>query len=126
MDKYKDTMHHKGSFSGVSNIYYILITCEDKIVIPEIIQSYVLHWYHMYILCTGIDRTEGMIFQYLYWTGIRNAVWKEVNNCDTCQRMKRLNIEYGQLISKKAEEIPCTKICVYLIWLYVIQRKGQK
>ena len=103
MAKYNDGMCHEGSFRGRSNVDLKLIKCEDKIFILSILQSYVLHWYHMYILCTGIDRTEGMIFQYLYWTGIRNAVWKEVNNCDTCQHKKRSNIIYDELPAKEAE-----------------------
>ena len=33
MDKYKDGAYHK-FFCGGINIYFNLITCEDKIVIP--------------------------------------------------------------------------------------------
>ena len=72
-------------------------------VILEILQSYVLHWYHMYLLHTGMNRTEAMIRQHLYCPGIINSVRKEVSNCDTCQRTKRLNIKYGKLTDKEAE-----------------------
>ena len=44
MSKYKDGAYHKSSFSGVIDIYLNLITCEDKIVILSILQSYVSHW----------------------------------------------------------------------------------
>ena len=100
--------------------------CEYKTVIPEIIQSYILHWYHTYLLHPGMDRTEAMICQHFYWTGIRKYVRKEVTNCDTCQCTKRSNIKYGKLPVKEAEEIPRNKLCVYLIGTYVIQRKGHK
>ena len=60
--------------------------CEDKIVIPSIIQSYILHWYHKNLLHPVIYITESMIFQYLYWPGITRAVWKEETNYDTYQR----------------------------------------
>ena len=84
-------MYHKGCFYGDINIDINITMCVDNIVIPEKIQSYILHWYHMYLLNLGMDRTEVMIRQHLYWTNIRYAVWKEVANCDTCQRTKRSN-----------------------------------
>ena len=59
--------------------------CDNKILIPSKLQSYVLHWYHTYLLCPGMDRTEAIICQHLYWPGIRPAVRKEVTNCDTYQ-----------------------------------------
>ena len=47
MAKYNEGTYHSCSFRGVSNID---IACEDNIVIPSIIQSCILHWYHMYLL----------------------------------------------------------------------------
>ena len=67
--------------------------CEDKTVISSKLQIYVLHWYHMYLINPGIDRTEVMMCQYLYWTNIIYAVQKEVTNCDTCQRKELSNIK---------------------------------
>ena len=55
--KYKNHTYKTGYFYGVSNIYFNLITCEDNIVIPLTIQSYVIHWYHTYLLHPGMDRT---------------------------------------------------------------------
>ena len=103
MDKYKNGTYHDGSFCGGSNDNISLIMCKDKIGIPLKIQIYVLHWYYAYILHPGIDRTEGMIFQHLYWFDIRYAVRKEVTNCDTCQRTKRSNKKYGKLPAKLPE-----------------------
>ena len=74
----------------------------DKIVMPSIIQSYVLHCYHTYIFHPGMDRTEAMICQYLYWPEMRDAVRKEVINCDTCQRKKWSNKKYSKLPAKSA------------------------
>ena len=86
--KYKNGTYHKGSFHGGSNIDLNLITYEDKIVIPEKIQSYVLNLYHTYILHRGMDRTAAIICQNLYWPNIRHSVRREVSNCDTCQHTK--------------------------------------
>ena len=85
MDKYEDGTYHKDYFNGGSNSDINLIMCEDNNVILSKLQSYVLHWYHTYLLHPGMDRTEEMIRQHVYWPGIRHAVRKEVNNCDTCQ-----------------------------------------
>ena len=41
--KYEDGMYHKGYFCGGRNIYINLITCEDNITIPEILQICILH-----------------------------------------------------------------------------------
>ena len=65
--------------------------CEDNIFIPSILQNYVLHWYHKYLLHPGMDIMEATTFQHLYWPGIRESVRKEVTNCDTLQRTKRSN-----------------------------------
>ena len=74
--KYKDGTYHKVYFSGGSNIDLKLITCKDKIVITSILQGYVVNWYHTYLLHPGMDRTEDMIHQHLYWPDIRYAVRK--------------------------------------------------
>ena len=89
--KYKYGMYHKGYFYGGSNIDLKLITCTDKIIITPIIQSYVVHWYDMYLLHPGMDRSEATINQHLYWPDIRYSVRKEVKNCDIPQRTKQLN-----------------------------------
>ena len=58
LSKYKDGTYHTGYFHGESNIYLNLIKCEDNIVIPSIIQRYILHWYHTYLPHPGMDRME--------------------------------------------------------------------
>ena len=73
-----------------------------------------------------MDRTEAMIHQHLYWTDIRDAVWKEVSNCDTSQRTKLSNDKYGKLPANLAEEIPWNKLCVDIIGPFVIRHKGKK
>ena len=66
MAKYNMGMYQTGYFRGGSNINPSLITCEDNNDIPSIIQSLVLHWYHIYILRLVTDRTETMICQHFY------------------------------------------------------------
>ena len=82
-DKYKIGTYHKVSFCGRSNIQLNLIMCKDNIIIPSILQSYALHWYHAHLLHPVIDNTEAMICQNFYCSYIRKSVQKEVTNCDT-------------------------------------------
>ena len=70
-----------------------------------------------------MDITEAMIHQHLHWTNIIDSVRKEVTNCDTCQRTKLSNNEYGKLPAKLYEEILRSKLCADLIGTYVIRRK---
>ena len=88
MSKYKYGTYHTGSFRGGRNIDLNLITCKDKNIIPSKLQSCALHCCHTYPLRPGMDRTEVMICQHLYWPKIRYAVQKEVTNCDTCHHTK--------------------------------------
>ena len=84
-------MYYKVFLTGDSNIDLRLITWEYKIVITSILQNYVLHWYHMYLLHPVMNRTEVIIFRHFYLPGIRNSIRKKVTNCDTCQRTKLSN-----------------------------------
>ena len=123
MDTYKDGTYHNCSFRRGSNDNFSLITCNDKIVILSILQSYVLHWYHTYILHPVMDRTEANIFQHLYRPNIKYSLWKEVTNYDTFRHTKRSNKKYGKLPAKEVEEILWNKLCVDIIGPYVIRRK---
>ena len=53
--KYKYGRYHKGYFRGGINTGLNLIACKYKIVIMSKLQSYVVHWYHTYLLHPGID-----------------------------------------------------------------------
>ena len=114
----------KYSFCGGRNIIE-LVTYNDKIVIPQKLQKYVLKWYHTYLLHPGLDRTEAMICQHFYQLGIREAVQKEVTNCEVCQRTKQ-SIQNGKLPAKLAKETPWNKLCVDLIGPYKICRKQKE
>ena len=80
----------------------------------------------MHLLRPGMDTTEVMIHQHLYWYTIRPAIRKEVTNCDTCQHPKLPNRKYGKLPDKLAEEIPWNNIYADIIGPYVIRIKVKK
>ena len=89
--KYTTGTYQKHSFCGGSNIDLKLITCKNKIVILSKLKSYVIHRYHIYILHTGMDRTDAMIFQIFYCPRNSPDILKKVTKCDTCQRTKQSN-----------------------------------
>ena len=86
-EKLKCKQFTRGSFRGGQNTIY-LKTYKDKIVIRQKLQKYVVKWYHTYLLHPGLEQTEEMILQHLYWQGLKEAVHREATKCDTCQRTK--------------------------------------
>ena len=58
--------YHTKSFRG-GGTDIDLICRNDKIVVPKVLQKYVLNWYHTYLLHPGSDRTEATMRQHLYW-----------------------------------------------------------
>ena len=71
-------------FSGGWNTIEIVMY-NGRILTSQKLQKYVVKWYHMYLLHTGLDRTEAMVHQNLYWPGMREAVQKEFKKCGTFQ-----------------------------------------
>ena len=63
--KNKTGTSHKGYFRVGSNVDLKLIVCKDNIVLLQKLQSYVLHWYHTYLLRPGMNRTQAMTCQHL-------------------------------------------------------------
>ena len=79
-----------GYFCGGRNTINF-VTFKDKIVIPQLIQKYVVKWYHMYLLHPGIYRKEAMICHHLYCPDIRGDAHMEFMECDIYQRK---NVQY--------------------------------
>ena len=122
MEKLKCAEYTKDCFfRGWSTID--LITYKDKIGLPQKLQKYLVKWYHTYLLHPVLDRTEAIIIQHLYLTGIKDSVYREFTFCDICQRTEWSIIKYGKFPEKLAEETLRKKLCVYLIGPYKIRRK---
>ena len=77
MEKLHSAEYQMGYFRGGKNTIEF-VTYKDKILIPQQLQKYVVKWYHKYLLHLGLDRTEAIIPHNFYWTGIREALYKEV------------------------------------------------
>ena len=102
-----------------------LICYNSKIVIPKVLQNYVLNWYHTYLLHPGSTRTEETIKQHFYWPNLRSDVRKYVGSCEICQKCKKQKPKFGLLPAKDAEAVPWEHLCVDLIGPYTIERKNQ-
>ena len=67
-------------FCGGGNIF-MLICKNDKIVVPTILQKYVVNWYHTYLLHPVTERTEATISQKYYWPHLREDIHTHINVC---------------------------------------------
>ena len=123
--KLKNNTYHTKDFRGGGKVR-MLICHDDKIVVPKILQKYVVQWYHNYLLHPGAVRTEETIRQHLYWPDLRVDVRQYIKTCDTCQRFKKQQKKYGHLPAKDAEAVPWDRLCVDLIGPYTIKRKDGK
>ena len=84
-----------------------------------------VQWYHEMLCHPGSTRTEATIAQHFYWKNLRKTVRNVCSKCDLCQRTKRIhNIKYGKLPPKKAEATPWQNLCIDLIGLYTLQKRG--
>jgi hypothetical protein len=125
LNKLKKKTYHANDFHG-GGTTRMLICRNDKIVVPKVLQQYVLHWYHTYLLHPGMVRTEETIRQHLYWPDMQDHVRQYIKVCDTCQRFKKQKKKYGHLPVKEAESVPWEKLCVDLIGPYTIKRENNK
>src|SRR5210317_1941473 len=95
-----------------------LICYGQKIVIPKILQTRIINWYHNYLGHPGINRTEETIGQHLWWPKMRSQITPIVSTCESCQSNKRRFKKYGLLPEQVAEAQPWDKLCVDLIGPY--------
>ena len=58
--KLKCATYKKGYFHRGQNTTE-LVTYKDKIVTPQLLQKYLVKWYHTHLLHPGLDQTEAMI-----------------------------------------------------------------
>ena len=77
--KLKDNVYHTKDFRG-GGTTRMLICHDDKIVVPKILQKYVVRWYHNHLLHPGAVRTELTIRPHLYWPNLRLDVRQYIKN----------------------------------------------
>jgi transposase InsO family protein len=121
----KDTPYEEQSFP-FGDKEFKLITKENKIVIPEVLQLKAVQYYHLTLCHPGEKRTEATLAQHYTWKGMQKTVEKVCKRCATCQLNKPTLRRVGHLPPKVVEETPWERLCIDLIGPYQIQgiRKG--
>ena len=99
----------------------ILVIDQSRLVIPKVLQTRALQWYHHYLQHPGVSRLEETLVAVMYWPGLRADVRRHVKSCDRCQKGKRRSRKYGHVPPKIADQVPWQKVCVDLIGPYTIK-----
>ena len=71
--------------------YIKLMAYKVKIFIPQKLQKYIVKCYHMYLLHHGLDQTEAIVLQDLYWPSIRDTIQTKIKDGDDFQCTKISN-----------------------------------
>ena len=107
----------------------VLVTKEDKIVVPSLeLQERIIAWYHQYLCHPGQTRLEATIRQLFVWSGIRRQTQRHVSKCRQCQLCKGNPKNYGHLPAKEAEpSVPWDRVNVDLTGPFTVQTpKGKQ
>ena len=119
-DKYRIRSFHGGGKTRH------LIVKDEKIVIPQQLQTRVVQWYHDQLCHPGETRTENTIRQHFTWKNLSQHVKDICRKCPTCQRCKKSHVKYGHLPEKQAEANPWERLCVDLVGPYKMKRQRGK
>ncbi len=93
-----------------------LLTFDSQIVIPRLLQTCILAWYHHYLRHPWVTRMEATLKIAFWWEGLARDVAYTVKTCPSCQKFKKVRKKYGKLPPKEAEEaIPWKQVNVNLI-----------
>ena len=103
----------------------MLICKNNIIVVPKILQNYVVNWYHTCLLHMVQDNAEVDIIQQYSCPNLRYNPQTHIEVCNNCHKNKKQNFKCGKLTAKEAEAIPWDKLSVDIIGSYKIRRKGR-
>ena len=100
----------------------LIVTAEDKIVIPDSHKEAVLNWYHYFLNHPGESRMELTIRKKLYWRGLSGDCTHFVKTCKTCKKFKKSRQKYGKLPLKDVQQeiIPWDVVQIDTIGPYTI------
>jgi len=101
----------------------VLVYNQSRLVIPQVLRTRAVQWYHHYLQHPGISRLEETLVAVMFWPGLRVDVRRHVKSCKRCQLGKRRKRKYGHVPPKIADQVPWQKVCVDLIGPYTL--KGQ-
>ena len=123
LDKRFHVKNFSGAESSTNRIQISLLCFSDRIVVPKVLQTKILEWYHYLLVHPGRDRTLKSIQQHFYWKGMSKDVERFCKKCPTCQTCKVNSKKYGLLPAKEPKVVPWHQLCVDLIGPYKIPIK---
>ena len=124
---------------GKPNAYFIkkfhgagktnsLISRHRHFMIPKQIQIPLAEWHHNILYHPGETRLKLAIGHHFHWKGLQKSVDNICSKCQTCQILKRVERNYGKLLTKQAETQPWDMLCIDLIGKYrmILNKGGRK
>ena len=85
-----------------------VVTYKVKIFIPTSLTESIIDWYHDVLRHPGKERTLRSINQHFYWKKMKEQIFKFVEDCEICSKLKRrTGSRYGHLPLKDTED-DCT------------------
>ena len=122
---WKKLFKEERSKSGIRKVIIdeteVLVFEKSRLVIPSVLRSRALQWYHHYLQHPGTSRLEETLIAVMYWPGLRADVKRLVKSCERCQKGKRRKQQYGHVPPRLSDQKPWRKVCVDLIGPYTIK-----
>ena len=66
----------------------VLVYTQSRLVIPQVLRTRAVQWYHHYLQHPGISRLEETLVAVMFWPGLRADVRRHVKSCKRCQLEK--------------------------------------
>ena len=63
----------------------VLVYTQSILVIPQVLQTRAVQWYHHYLQYPGISILKETLVAVMFWPGIRAHVRRHVKSCKHCQ-----------------------------------------
>ena len=99
----------------------VLVYDQSRLVIPQVLRTRAMQWYHHYLQHPGISRLEETLVAVMFWPGIRADVRRHVKSCKLYQLGKQRKRKYGPVPPKIADQVPWKKNCFDLIGPYTLK-----
>ena len=101
---------------------------DNAIIVPKMLQSRIVAWYHEYLVHPGGTRLEKTLAQLFWWDNLPKEVERYVRTCRKCQMCKKTTAKkHGILPAKEAEPaVPWQRVNLDMIGPFTIrQPKGK-
>ena len=95
----------------------------DHVIPTQNMQSWVIQWYHHYLMHPGESRMYKTLAAVIFWKNMETQITKYVKTCERCQLGKKHKLKYGHIPPKLATVVPWKQVFVDLIGPYTVKAK---